>query len=65
MKRVRRGKLQIEEDVAANNMGSGNIAIPEPPLKWKDGDELLKRYKMSGSSVTFERRVRPFKSFIS
>lgn len=34
---------QVTEDEAANNVGSGNIAMPEPVIKWKDKEKLLTR----------------------
>ena len=48
MKRLRNGKI-VEvtvEEAPANNMGDGNIAIPEKPLKWDDEEDLLKRYRL-------------------
>ena len=47
-KYIRYGKIEeytVREDAPANNMGSGNIAIPEPPMFWDD-KELQKRYRL-------------------
>ncbi len=55
MARIRNGVIlnsgdsSCKEDIATNSAGSGEIAMPEPVIKWKDDEELLKRYTLEGS----------------
>ncbi len=49
MGRIQRGKLT--EDVAANNVGDGNLAIPIPPIKAKKGKKKQKKEEV----VSFRR----------
>ena len=50
MPRVRCGivKKTVREEEAANNVGSGNVAMPVPVIKWKDDKKLLQRASLEG-----------------
>lgn len=51
---------QLDEEVPANNMGDGNIAIPEKPIKWKDDEELLKRYVLGKDGKPLFKSLKEF-----